>query len=63
MQVPWPPARTLGRTAIGLSDRRVVKLFRVGDGDEREGENLDKTRGDAAGDEDADDVGGIDSHN
>ena len=31
---PSPTVRTLGRTAMGLRDRRVVKLFLVGEGDE-----------------------------
>lgn len=60
--IPCPP-KTLGRTVIGLSDLRVVKLFLVGDGEDSdsEGEKRDSTRGDAAGDDDAEDVGGIDN--
>jgi hypothetical protein len=50
---------------MGLCDRREVKLFLVGEGEDKEGENLDTTRGDAVGDEDADNEvdPGIDSHN
>ena len=51
--------------AIGLRERLDVKFFRVGDGEDKDGENLDMTRGDAVGEEDADkDVEpGMDSHN
>lgn len=52
-----PMARTLGRTAIGLRDLLVVKLFLVGEGDERLGEKRERTRGDAAGEEGAEDAG------
>lgn len=55
-------ASTLGRTAIGDRLLLVVKLFLVGEGDERLGEKRDMTLGDAAGDDGADD-GGIDNHN
>ncbi len=62
-----PRESTLGLTAIGLKDRREVKLFRVGDGDETPGENRLATRGEAAGEEEAEAEadefpGGIDSH-
>ena len=39
--------------AMGLRDRRDVKLLRVGDGEESPGENRLQTRGDAAGEEEA----------
>jgi len=40
--------------AIGLRDRREVKLLRVGEGDESPGEKRLQTRGDAVGEEEAD---------
>jgi hypothetical protein len=59
---PWPIDSTLGRTAIGLRDLRVVKLFLVGEGDERLGEKRESTLGEAAGEEGAEEAG-IDNHN
>jgi len=70
--IPWfwlpiPTDRTLGRTAIGLKLRRLVKLRLVGDGEDKDGENREKTLGEAAGEEDAepdaDETEGIVSHN